>query len=100
MLSLTYDDEADFLPQRNPDGTVLEMVVWQIPADHARPHGFKYRLHFGTQSGRCIVRYDNEKSKGDHRHLGNREEPYEFISLEQLLKDFRHDLEKRGGQKQ
>jgi hypothetical protein len=35
------------------------------------------------------VRYDNEAGKGDHRHIGRREEPYEFVDLETLIHDFR-----------
>lgn len=37
------------------------------------------------------MRYDNETGKGDHRHYGVREEPYEFESLEKLLDDFRSE---------
>ncbi|MGH8524670.1 MAG: toxin-antitoxin system TumE family protein, partial [Gammaproteobacteria bacterium] len=29
----------------------------------------KYRLYCG-RGGRCLVRYDNETGKGDHRHYG------------------------------
>jgi hypothetical protein len=39
------------------------------------------------------VRYDNERGKGDHRHIGEREEGYAFVTLEQLLADFRRDVE-------
>lgn len=38
------------------------------------------------------VRYDNERGKGDHRHLGEREESYFFTSIEQLLDDFERDV--------
>jgi len=40
----------------------------------------------------CRVRYDNERGKGDHRHLGEREEDYNFTTLEQLLADFERDV--------
>ena len=39
------------------------------------------------------MRYDNERGKGDHRHIGDREEHYVFTALEQLLEDFRRDVE-------
>jgi len=39
------------------------------------------------------VRYDNERGKGDHRRIGEREEQYVFGTLEQLLEDFRRDVE-------
>ena len=39
-----------------------------------------------------MVRYDNERGKGDHRHLGNTEEPYEFSDIETLVADFLADV--------
>ncbi len=52
----------------------LSMVLWALPSASAeRAHGMKYRLFCG-RPGECLVRYDNEPGKGDHRHYGNREE--------------------------
>jgi hypothetical protein len=77
------------------DGTILEGVVWQLPKPtFDRPHGLKYRLYFGLADGTCLVRYDNETGKGDHRHYGENEEDYRFISREQLIADFRADVER------
>jgi hypothetical protein len=45
--------------------------------------------------GVCRVRYDNERGKGDHRHLGGVEAPYRFRSLERLLADFWRDVNDR-----
>jgi hypothetical protein len=42
--------------------------------------------------GECVVRYDNERGKGDHRHLGAREEPYAFTTPQQLIADFMTDI--------
>jgi Family of unknown function (DUF6516) len=39
------------------------------------------------------VRYDNERGKGDHRHIGEQEEDYVFTTLESLLEDFQRDIE-------
>jgi hypothetical protein len=39
------------------------------------------------------VRYDNERGKGDHRHVGDDETPYRFVDLDRLLADFRLDME-------
>ena len=39
-----------------------------------------------------MVRYDNEAGKGDHKHLGNDELPYQFITVKQLLADFKRDV--------
>ena len=55
-------------------------------------HGYKYRLYYGA-GGVCRIRYDNERGKGDHRHVGGREEDYLFRTLEELLEDFRRDVD-------
>ena len=77
---------------------LLQMVIWRPPRrTRDRPHGIKYRLYLG-RAGRCLVRYDNETGKGDHRHLGD-EKPhvaYEFTSVDALLEDFRADCEQLG----
>lgn len=39
-----------------------------------------------------IVRYGNESGEGDHKHIGNKEISYEFINVEQLVKDFLFDV--------
>jgi len=72
----------------------VEVVIWWVP----RPvvpsgHDFKYRLAY-VVGGHCVLRYDNERGKGDHRHLGEREEPYIFSSPEQLMADFEADIER------
>ena len=78
-----------------PDGAIREMVVWQLPDPSANhPHGIKYRLYYGLPNGKCLIRYDNEIGKGDHRHKMNQEESYNFISLDQLFTDFLVDIAK------
>ncbi|MEO5657872.1 MAG: DUF6516 family protein [Nitrospiria bacterium] len=76
-----------------PDGSIIEMVIWQLPRKTAdRPHGIKYRLYYGSADGRCLVRYDNETGKGDHRHDKEREAPYPFVDVETLVSDFLADV--------
>ena len=76
-----------------PDGAIREMVLWRLPqATTERPHGLKYRLHYCSADGTIAVRYDNETGKGDHRHFGNREEPYPFVDVEALVADFLSDI--------
>lgn len=76
---------------------IIEMVIWQLPEVSAeRPHGLKYRFFCGTGDG-CLVRYDNETGKGDHRHYGDREEAYDFQSIERLVEDFRGDCVRLAG---
>jgi len=74
------------------DGALSEVVLWQLPGPvQGSAHSFKYRLFYGT-AGRRAVGYDNERSKGDHRHLDGVEEPYLFVSLDKLLTDFEADV--------
>ncbi len=77
------------------DGAIREMVLWQLPEKTAeKPYGLKYRLYYGLSDGTCLVRYDNETGKGDHRHRGDWEEPYQFKDVETLVADFLQDIEK------
>ena len=74
------------------DGSIIEIVVWELPEPLSpSTHCYKYRLYYGA-AGTNRVRYDNERGKGDHRHLGEREDVYVFTTVEQLLSDFENDV--------
>ena len=76
------------------DGAIREMVIWQVPPENnLTVHGLKYRLYYGYP-GISLVRYDNETGKGDHRHYGDNEDIYIFTTVEQLIEDFRNDIQK------
>lgn len=78
-----------------PDGAILEMVIWKVPAPVAgSTHLYKYRLYWGRNNVR-IVGYDNERGKGDHCHLDGNEHPYRFSSPEALINDFYAEIRKR-----
>jgi len=65
-----------------------ELALWQVPKPLAgSAHRFKYRLAY-VVSGVCVLRYDNEDGKGDHRHFGGKENAYAFSTPEKLLADF------------
>ena len=67
-------------------------MVWQVPQPvRASKHLFKYRLAL-VIDGSCVLRYDNEAGKGDHRHFGVVESPYTFTTPEQLYADFMADV--------
>src|SRR3546814_15537552 len=53
---------------------IVEIVVWQV-ASPVPPagHYFKYRLVYVVNGSR-VVGYDNERGKGDHKHLDRSEE--------------------------
>jgi len=77
------------------DGAILEARVWELEKPiSGSEHKFKYRLYYGYP-GRRLVGYDNERGKGDHRHVGAREERYRFVSLERLFDDFIADVDAR-----
>ena len=80
------------------DGAIREMVLWQLPDRTAEnPHGLKYRLYYGLADGTCVVRYDNETGKGNHKHIGNRQESYPFKDVETLVADFLEDIQRARG---
>jgi len=79
------------------DGSIVQAIVWELPIPlKGSPHRYKYRLYFGRQ-GECLVRFDNEQGKGDHKHVMGAEVPYTFRDISTLLKDFRDEIERVGG---
>lgn len=75
------------------DGSIVEMTIWQLAeANPERSHGLKYSLYYG-RAGERLVGYDNERGKGDHKHIGQREMRYRFVSVEQLVADFLADID-------
>lgn len=70
----------------------VEIIIWQVPKPvPPSGHSFKYRLVYVAQ-GKRVVGYDNERGKGDHRHVGDREAPYQFVDIPTLLHDFWQDV--------
>lgn len=73
------------------ESAFVEMVVWRLPSPlPGCSHSFKYRLAL-VVNGACVLRYDNETGKGDHKHVGKEQHPYAFTTPEALLDDFGHD---------
>ena len=71
-----------------------EIVLWRLPRSvEGSAHRFKYRLAYVVE-GECVLRYDNEVGKGDHRHWGGRECPYAFTTPERLIADFQRDIDR------
>ena len=67
--------------------------MWQVPQPvPPSEHPYKYRLVFIVE-GQRIVGYDNERGKGDHKHLHGAELPYVFKGPDQLMLDFLIDVE-------
>ena len=65
-----------------------EIVIWRVPVSvQGSTHDFKYRLALIVDEV-CVLRFDNEVGKGDHKHVGEVEEPYDFVSFDRLIEDF------------
>jgi hypothetical protein len=74
------------------EGAFAELVLWRVPKPVVGSmHDFKYRLAYVVR-GVCVIRYDNEAGKGDHRHFGKRQGEYLFTTPEALLSDFQRDI--------
>lgn len=92
MKAVSLIDERRVLSE----GRFVELVVWEVPAPvRGSSHRFKYRLAY-VVSGVCVLRYDNEQGKGDHKHVGGRESAYAFTTPEQLYADFMADVANWG----
>jgi hypothetical protein len=76
------------------ENAFVELVVWRLGSRlPGCGHGFKYRLAL-VVDGLCVLRYDNESGKGDHRHVGKKEHAYVFSTSERLLDDFWREVDR------
>jgi hypothetical protein len=89
--------KAEMLVRRRivlAEDAFAEIVVWRLGAPMPpSTHPFKYRLAY-VVAGSCVLRYDNEAGKGDHRHVGKHETSYAFTTPDQLMADFSADIER------
>ena len=77
------------------DSAILEMVIGLVPTPvKGSTHHYKYQLFYGHPEKR-VVGYDNERPKGDHRHIGKSEGPYVFTDVETLVRDFLADVSRQ-----
>ena len=75
------------------ENAFVELVVWWVSSPvPGSAHGFKYRLAF-VVNGACVLRYDNEAGKGDHKHVDGEQTPYNFTTPARLLADFWSDVD-------
>lgn len=87
---------TELLRRRIPytEAAFAELVLWQLPAPlPGSSHSFKYRLAY-VVAGVCVLRYDNESGKGDHRHFRDKESRYAFDDVDKLLASFQRDIER------
>jgi hypothetical protein len=75
----------------------VALRVWQVPqAVRGSVHPYKYALAYVVAEV-CVLRYDNEAGKGDHKHIGALETAYKFTTLDALLMDFWQDVDQWRG---
>jgi hypothetical protein len=71
----------------------VELVIWRVQEPvRGSSHAYKYSLALVSE-GVCVLRYDNEAGKGDHKHVAGRELDYRFVDLATLQTDFWTDVE-------
>ena len=74
--------------QQIKTASFVELKIWQVPkAVKGSTHLFKYSLAY-VVNDICVLRYDNEAGKDDHKHNSDSEFDYTFSTTEQLLKNF------------
>lgn len=76
------------------ENAFAELVLWKLPKPlTGSAHEYKYRLAY-VVDGVCVLRYDNETGKGDHRHFGSVESKLSFTTPEALLAAFERDIKR------
>ena len=81
------------------DGAIIEMTIWQLAAPVlGSEHRFKYSLYYGL-NGQRIVGYDNERGKGDHKHINGKQQQYRFKTVELLMADFLAEVHRVRGER-
>lgn len=71
----------------------VHLRIWRVPKPvPGSQRAFKYALAY-IVSGVCVLRYDNEAGKGDHRHVGAMQAAYDFETPQKLLADFWWDVD-------
>ena len=69
-----------------------ELLLWEVSEPvPGSTHSYKYRLAF-VVAGACVLRYDNEAGKGDHKHVRGKQVKYRFVSVDKLVADFFKDV--------
>ena len=71
-------------------GLISELSIWKLKASERYPDGIRYRLILvDPASGFVHLLFDNHWPKGHHVHVGEKEEPYHFTSVVNLVQEFR-----------
>jgi hypothetical protein len=92
MKAANHIDERIILSE----DAFIEVVVWEVDGPtkgngHRFSHRFSYRLALVVK-GECVMHYDNETGKVDHKQIRDTEFDDEFTDIDQLLADFWNDV--------
>lgn len=80
------------------ESAFYEIKIWRVPKSKFFSEGLKYSLAI-IKNGKRVVGYDNERAKGHHKHVGDKEVPYAYLGIEALLDDFKKEVEKFRGER-
>ena len=70
------------------ENAFVRIRIWDVPEPvDPSTHYYKYSLAYVVNQI-CVIRFDNERGKGDHIHFGDIERNYAFTTYQQLLNDF------------
>lgn len=59
---------------------IVEIRIWQVPKSPDKPDGLKFSIVY-IKDGNRLIGYDNAEGRGYHRHLLNKEDPYQFTDI-------------------
>lgn len=78
-----YPDEEAF----------IQIKIWKVkPNVKGSLHEYKYSCAYVVNKI-CVLRYDNEAGKGDHKHIDGQEMPLQFADIEDLVAQFDADVQ-------
>lgn len=79
--------------RRFADGTVLRVRVLAVPESEKFPDGVKYRLHYGTDDGVTLIRYDNSHGVHERHTPEGLDDDYEFPGYDAVQERFWDEVE-------
>lgn len=93
---MASDDDVYVLEdteRRFRDDTVLRVRVLAVPESEKFPDGVKYRLHYGTEDERTLIRYDNSHGIHERHTTDGLDEDYEFPGYDAVQERFWNEME-------
>ena len=79
--------------RRFADGTVLRVRVLAVPESEKFPDEIKYRLHYGTEGGETLIRYDNSHGVHERHTDEGLDDDYEFPGYSAIQQRFWDEVE-------